>query len=69
MRMTGKVKWFADEKGFGFIAPDDGAKDCFVHYTAIEGKGRRTLVEGQRVEFEPVKGTKGPAAEKVRVLE
>jgi CspA family cold shock protein len=65
MRTTGRVKWFNETKGFGFITPDDGARDCFVHFSAISGKGFRTLVEGEQVEFEIVEGQKGPAAENV----
>lgn len=65
MRTTGKVKWFNESKGFGFITPDDGSKDCFVHYTAIQGSGFRTLVEGEEVEFDVTEGQKGPAAENV----
>ena len=65
MRTTGKVKWFNDAKGFGFITPDDGSKDCFVHHSAIQGQGFRSLAEGDRVEFEVVQGQKGPAAENV----
>jgi CspA family cold shock protein len=65
---TGKVKWFNDSKGFGFITPDDGSKDCFVHHSAIKGDGFRTLTEGQAVEFEVVQGPKGPAAENVTKL-
>ena len=64
----GKVKWFNDSKGFGFITPDDGSKDCFVHHTAIVGSGFKTLSEGQSVEFDVVQGQKGPAAENVRPL-
>ena len=60
---TGTVKWFSDEKGFGFITPTDGSKDVFVHHSAIQAEGFRTLREGQQVEFEVVQGQKGPAAE------
>jgi cold shock protein len=63
----GTVKWFNSEKGFGFIAVD-GGQDLFVHYTAIEMDGYRTLEDGQRVEFEVGQGPKGPQAEKVRVV-
>jgi CspA family cold shock protein len=65
MRTTGVVKWFKDEKGFGFITRDDGEKDVFVHHSAIRMEGFRSLSEGQRVEFEVVQGEKGPAAENV----
>jgi len=65
MRTAGTVKWFNDQKGFGFITPDEGEKDCFVHHTAIQTEGFRSLNEGDRVEFEIVQGTKGPAAENV----
>ena len=62
----GKVKWFNDSKGFGFITPDDGSKDVFVHHSAVVMQGFKTLAEGQAVEFEVVQGQKGPAAENVR---
>jgi CspA family cold shock protein len=65
MRTTGTVKWFDESKGFGFITPAEGEKDCFVHYSAIQGDGFKTLVQGDKVEFEIVDGTKGPAAENV----
>jgi CspA family cold shock protein len=65
MRITGKVKWFNDSKGFGFITRDDGQKDCFVHHSAIQGNGFKSLAEGDPVEFDVVQGNKGPAAENV----
>jgi cold shock protein len=65
---SGTVKWFNSEKGFGFIAVDDGDADVFVHYSEIQGKGFRTLEENQRVEFEVGQGTKGPQATNVRAL-
>jgi CspA family cold shock protein len=65
MATTGTVKWFNDEKGYGFITPEDGSKDCFVHHSAIQGQGFKSLAEGERVEFEVVDGPKGPAAENV----
>jgi CspA family cold shock protein len=64
----GTVKWFNDSKGFGFITVDGESKDVFVHHTAIQGSGHRTLTEGQRVEFEIGQGQKGPAAENVRSI-
>jgi CspA family cold shock protein len=70
MRLTGTVKWFNDGKGYGFITPDDGSKDCFVHHSAIQSGGEfKTLSEGDRVEFDVVEGDKGPAAENVVKLE
>jgi cold shock protein len=66
MRTIGTVKWFNDAKGFGFITPEGaGQKDCFVHHSAIQGPGFKSLAEGQRVEFDLVQGQKGPAAENV----
>ena len=62
----GSVKWFSDEKGYGFITPDDGSKDLFVHFSNIEGDGFRSLTEGQRVSFETQEGRKGPEATAVR---
>jgi cold shock protein len=62
---TGSVKWFNPEKGYGFITRDNGEKDVFVHHSAIQGGGFRTLNDGERVEFEVVQGQKGPAAENV----
>jgi cold shock protein len=65
---TGVVKWFSDEKGFGFITPDDGGRDAFVHFSAIEGDGFRTLTEGAKVEYELGEGPKGPQATNVRTI-
>jgi CspA family cold shock protein len=62
---TGKVKWFNESKGFGFIEPDGGGRDVFVHYSAIQGEGYKTLSEGQSVEFEVIQGEKGPQAANV----
>ena len=68
MRTTGTVKWFNGEKCYGFITPDDGSKDCFVHFSAIQGGGFRSLDEGERVEFDIGQGQKGPQAENVTRL-
>ena len=65
---TGTVKWFNNDKGYGFITPEDGGKDLFVHHTGIEGEGFKSLTEGARVEFEATEGQKGPQATNVRVV-
>ena len=65
----GTVKWFNDSKGYGFLTRDDGEKDVFVHHSAIQGEGFKSLIEGQRVEFDVVQGQKGPAAENVVKLD
>ena len=63
---SGTVKWFSAEKGFGFITPEDGSADVFVHFSAIAGEGYKELAEGQRVEFEVTRGQKGPQATGVK---
>ena len=68
MKTTGTVKWFNDSKGFGFITPDDGGNDVFVHHTSIDSEGFRTLREDQAVEFEITQGQKGPHAINVNAL-
>ena len=65
---TGTVKWFNDEKGYGFITPDDGDRDLFVHYTGINGQGFKSLAENSKVEYEEETGDKGPKAVNVRVI-
>jgi CspA family cold shock protein len=68
-RISGTVKWFSEQKGYGFIAPDDGGKDVFVHYSAIQSDSSyRNLEEGQRVEFTLEQGEKGPQANRVTKL-
>jgi CspA family cold shock protein len=64
----GTVKWFSAEKGYGFITPDEGGKDVFVHYSAIQAEGYRSLNEGQKVEYEVVQGQKGPQAANVKPI-
>ena len=63
------MKWFNDAKGFGFITLDEGSQDCFVHFSAIQGNGFKTLAEGQRVRLDVVQGQKGPAAENVTTID
>ncbi len=65
---TGTVKWFSDEKGFGFITPDDGGKDLFVHHSAIRGDGYKSLPEGAKVSFDTESGEKGPKATNVTTI-
>jgi CspA family cold shock protein len=65
---TGTVKWFSDEKGFGFITPEDGSKDLFVHHSAISGSGFKSLPEGAKVSYEAATGPKGPNAENVTLV-
>ena len=64
---TGTVKWFSSEKGYGFITPDDGSADVFVHFSAIAGEGYKNLEEGQKVEYEQTQGQKGPQAAGVKL--
>jgi CspA family cold shock protein len=65
---TGTVKWFSDDKGFGFITPDEGAEDLFVHHSAVSGEGFRSLSEGMKVSYETEAGDKGPKAVNVKAL-
>ena len=65
---TGTVKWFSDDKGFGFITPDDSDKDLFVHHTGINGEGYRSLQEGAKVSYDPEQGDKGPKAVNVTAI-
>ena len=65
---TGTVKWFNGEKGYGFVTPDDGTKDLFVHFSAIQADGYKSLDEGQKVEYDATQGQKGPQASNVRVV-
>src|SRR5581483_3145196 len=65
---TGTVKWFNDDKGFGFITPDDNGKDLFVHHTAIQGSGFKSLAEGAKVSYDAEQGPKGPAAANVELI-
>jgi CspA family cold shock protein len=66
--ITGTVKWFNDSKGFGFITPQDGSRDVFVHHSSIQGNGFKSLAEGQQVQFEVEQGQKGPSAVNVQSI-
>ena len=67
--VKGTVKWFNDKKGYGFITPEDGSEDCFVHFSAVKGEGFRTLQEGDKVEFEITQGEKGRQASDVAKMQ
>jgi CspA family cold shock protein len=68
MSKTGKMKWFNDAKGFGFVTPDDGSKDVFVHFSSIQGEGFKSLAEGDKIEFDVQESDKGPKAANVRKI-
>ncbi len=68
MSKTGKMKWFNDAKGFGFVTPDDGSKDVFVHFSSIQGDGFKSLAEGDKIEFDVQDSDKGPKAANVRKI-
>jgi len=68
MSKTGKMKWFNDAKGFGFVTPDDGSKDVFVHFSSIQGDGFKSLAEGDKIEFDVQESDKGPKAANVRKI-
>ena len=68
MSKTGKIKWFNDAKGFGFVTPDDGSKDVFVHFSSIQGEGFKSLAEGDKIEFDVQESEKGPKAANVRKI-
>ena len=65
---TGTVKWFSDDKGYGFITPDEGGRDLFVHYSGVAGEGFKSLTEGAKVSYEAEQGPKGPAAANVQPI-
>ena len=67
--VQGTVKWFSDQKGFGFITPDDGSPDVFAHFSEIQSEGFKSLPEGQKVEFEVQQGDKGPRAANIRIVQ